>query len=158
MESDYYSKIADGYDELYGSEQAEKLGIISKYIGNSKRMLDIGAGPGISHKFFPDAILLDQSFALLKKASGRRVCCVAEHLPIKNNSINCIISVTALHHTDIDVVISEFKRVMKPNASMAITLLKYSNNLGSMMKKLISNFRLKKIDCGKDILLFKRVK
>jgi ubiquinone/menaquinone biosynthesis C-methylase UbiE len=158
MESDYYSRIAGGYDELYGPEQAEKLGIISKYISNTERMLDVGAGSGISLKFFPDIILLDPSFALLKKAGGKRICCVAEHLPIKDNSIKGIISVTALHHTDIDIVISEFKRVMTPDASMAITLLKCSTNIGSMMQKLIGNFRLKKIDCGKDILLLKHIK
>ena len=57
-----------------------------------------------------------------------------------------IISVTALHHTDIKKALQEIFRVIKKNGQIALTILKKSKVDLKLFKK------FKKIDCGKDWL------
>lgn len=151
----YYNKISKGYNELYKEEQLKKIKIIKKYIKPKGLLLDIGAGTGISTKAFTKkalCIALDPSKEMLKKYPGLKVVGKAENLPFKDNTFDIIISVTALHHANPEKAISEIKRVAKPNAQIAISILKKSKRLPGI-KKLLKNF--KEIEEEKDIILIK---
>jgi ubiquinone/menaquinone biosynthesis C-methylase UbiE len=154
---DYYSKIADGYDELYAQEQLAKLKVIKEKINGEGLVLDIGSGTGLSRRFFKDLVQLDPSWGLLKKSSGIRVCAVAEHLPFKDHVFDSVISVTSLHHTDINLVVPEVERVSKKNTSFAFSILQHSKNLKQIISLLKNKFGLKEEKIEKDVVLFKHI-
>ncbi len=133
----YYNKIAKGYNELHKEEQLNKIKIIKQHLKKPYGLtLDIGAGTGISSKPFK-AIALDPSINMLKQYKGIKVQAKAESLPFKSNTFNTIISVTALHHTNIKKALKEIKRVAKPNAQLALTILKKSKiSLPKSFKKI----------------------
>ena len=120
MEESYYNSIAKSYNELHGEEQKKKFNLIkielSKYYSdkeiNKLKILDIGAGTGIAS--FETATLLEPSRELLKLAKQKnKFVGSAEKLPFKDQSFNLIISLSALHLTDIKKAIEEIKRVIK---------------------------------------------
>jgi ubiquinone/menaquinone biosynthesis C-methylase UbiE len=154
---DYYSNIAEGYNELYSEEQLIKLKVVKEKIKGDGLVLDIGSGTGLSRSFFNDLIQLDPSFGLLEKSSGMRVCALAEHLPFKDNVFGSVISVTSLHHTDIKKVIPEIQRVSKPDASFAFSILKRSKNFRDIVSTLKKKLKLNKEEIEKDLVLFKHV-
>ncbi|MBU2590260.1 MAG: class I SAM-dependent methyltransferase [Nanoarchaeota archaeon] len=150
----YYSGIANGYDKLHKEEQLEKLEIIKKHLKVKGLLLDIGAGTGISTKFFEvEAIALDPSKGMLEKYDGKKVCAKAEDLPFEDKTFSTIISITALHHTDIDKAIKEIKRVAKEDCLFAFTILKKAKNFEEIKEKLKNNFKLKEYDSKKDLIL-----
>lgn len=149
----YYNQIAEGYNELHEEEQRKKLEIIKKYFHPKGLILDIGAGTGVSTKYFKNIILLDPSKEMLKRAKGKKVLGRAENLPFLDNTFDAVISVTSLHHTDIKKVIEEVKRVSKKNAKYAFSILKKSKEYGKIKDLLHKNFRLKEIDEEKDTIL-----
>ncbi len=154
MVTQYYDKIAKGYDELHEQEQLKKINIIKKYIKPRDLLLDIGAGTGISTKpFSKDAlcIALDPSINMLKQYSGLKVCAIAEYLPFKSKVFDTIISVTALHHTNLKLALKEIDRVAKKNAQISLTFLKKSKN-----KPNLKNYKI--IEEDKDLILFKHIK
>ncbi len=122
---EYYNKIAKGYNELHKEEQLKKIKIIKQNIKIKQPVLDIGAGTGISSEPFK-AIALDPAINMLKQYKGKKVVGKAENLPFKDNTFNTIISVTALHHTNIKKALKEIKRVATKDAQIAITILKKS--------------------------------
>src|SRR3989344_186203 len=143
----YYNQISKGYNELYGQEQLEKVKIIKQYIKPKGLLLDIGAGTGICTTEFHqtcNCIALDPSEELLNQYKGNKIIGKAEQLPFKNKVFDTIISITALHHSDIKKSLQEIKRVAKPNAQIAITILNKSN-----IK--IKNYK-KKIETEKDTI------
>jgi len=149
----YYDKIAEGYDELHGEEQRKKLKIIKKHLNPKGLILDIGAGTGISAEYFDNIILLEPSEKMLKKAKGKKVVGTAEKIPFPDGKFDAIISVTALHHTNIKKAIKEIKRVSKKNCKYAFSILKKSKNYKLIKEELKKNFKLKEIDEEKDTIL-----
>ena len=152
---EFYSKISKGYNKLYKQEQLNKIRIIKRNIRLNGRILDIGSGTGFSRKYFKNIIQLDPSIEMLKKSSGLRVCAEAEFLPFKNKTFGGIISITALHHTEINKVIQEIKRVSK-EIKVAFSILKRSNKFLKMKNLLQKNFNLKGIPEKKDLILVSR--
>ena len=150
---EYYNKIANGYDELYMDEQLEKVNVILKNIKPKGVLLDIGAGSGISTKLFErfcTCIALDPSEELLKKYDGFKMIGKAEELPFPDNYFDVIISVTVLHHCDIEKALKEIFKVAKKDAQIALTILKKSKVDLNLFKD------FKKIDAGKDWLFVKK--
>ncbi len=154
MADDYYSRIASGYDELYGEEQEAKFEIVKKHVKLRPLVLDIGCGTGVVD-LGVKAVGIDPSFGLLEHHKGLRVCAKAEALPFKERTFNSVVSLTALHHTDIDSAIREIRRVAKPKAVFAFTILKKSKDFSGIVSKLKSEFGLEEIDGGKDLILVK---
>lgn len=148
---EYYSEISKGYDELYKEEQLRKFNILKEKIKLRGRILDIGAGTGFIGK---DIIRLDPSLEMLKKAKGMRVCGVGERLPFRNNVFDAVISITALHHTDIKKVVREIKRVLKKNGKIGFSLLKKSKNFKEEVRIIRASFKVREEDEGKDLILF----
>ena len=149
-----YNEIAEGYDELYGLEQEKKLEKIKFVIKG--RVLDIGAGTGIVARNFPNVVSLDPSKELLAKAPGETVVGEAESLPFERGEFDTIVSLTALHHCDIDQVIKELKRLDAPN--MAFTIMKRSKKCEEIVEKLKEAFGMEVIEDEKDVILVKHVK
>jgi ubiquinone/menaquinone biosynthesis C-methylase UbiE len=149
----YYDKIAKGYDGLHREEQEKKLKIIKKHLRPKGLILDIGAGTGISSKYFKNIVLLDPSEEMLKKAKGKKIKAKAEKIPFPDRTFDAIISVTALHHTDIKKAIKEIKRVSKKNCKYAFTILKRAKKYHLIKQELKKSFKLKEIDEEKDTIL-----
>ena len=149
-----YDTLAPGYEELYGEEQKKKLERIAFVLQG--RILDIGAGTGIIAQYFSPVISLDPSVAMLTLAPEKKILGVAEHLPFKARSFDTIVSLTALHHTDIDQVIKELKRLDAPN--MAFSILKKSKKCSEMVLKLQKAFSMETFEEEKDLLLIKQIK
>lgn len=150
---DYYDKIAEGYDELHKEEQEKKLKIIKEHLKTKGLILDIGAGTGLSLKYFKNIVLLDPSEEMLKKAKGTKVVAKVENIPFPDKTFDAVISVTALHHADIKKAVKEIKRVSKDNCKYAFTILKRSKKYDLIKKELKKNFRLREIDEERDCIL-----
>ncbi len=135
--TEYYNKIANSYNELYGKEQINKAKIILKEILKKKtsgNLLDIGGGTGISTKIFTNnfnCTLIDPANELTKQAQKniKTIIGKSEELPFKENTFDIIISLTALHHTDLKQALNEIKRVSKEDSLIAISFLKKSKKL-----------------------------
>lgn len=152
---DFYGKISESYSKLYKEEQLNKIRLIKENIKLDGLLLDIGSGTGFSRKYFKNLVQLDPNIDMLKKSSGLRVCGKAECLPFKDKVFDGIISVTALHHTEINKVIPEIKRVSK-DAKLALTILKRSNKFLKIKNLLQKNFNLKGVVEKKDLILVSR--
>jgi ubiquinone/menaquinone biosynthesis C-methylase UbiE len=161
--TDYYDKIAPSYNGLHKEEQLKKAEIIKKEILKKKTsgiLLDIGGGTGIATSIFTDnfqCILIDPSEKLLElgPANIEKLLGEAEELPFSKEKIDIIISITALHHTDIKKSLQEIKRVAKPDAIIVISFLKKSPKLEefrSLFKEFYPNSR--EIEEEKDIIFF----
>ena len=145
--AEYYDQIAKGYNQLYGEEQREKARLLLQLLPVHGFLLDIGAGTGIATDLFRDkatCVLLDPSMKLLEQAEGIRVVGTAEALPFPAYTFDTIISLTALHHTDLSKSLAEIERVKKNDAAVGITILKQANIDWSLLKK------YRKIDGDKD--------
>ena len=149
-----YDYIAPGYDELYGEEQLKKLKIIAPIIKG--KVLDLGAGTGIVAKNFPNVTSLDPSEDMLKFAPEPKTVGSAETIPFSARSFDTIVSLTALHHCDIDQVIKELKRMQPKN--MGFSILKKSKKCKEIVDKLQKEFDMKLIEEEKDIILIKDTK
>ena len=151
---DYYSEISKGYNELHKEEQLKKLEIIAKHIKPKAPLLDIGAGTGISTSFFRvKAFALEPSEEMLKQYKGEKVVGKAESIPFPDKIFNTIISITALHHADIEKAIKEIKRVSKDNCIYAFTILKKAKNAVEIKELLKKEFNLKELNEEKDYIL-----
>jgi len=149
----YYDNIAKSYNELHEEEQKKKLDIISKELKPKGTILDIGAGTGISAKYFKNIALLDQSIEMLKQSKGLRIVGKAESLPFKDKTFNNIISITSLHHTNIKRAIKEIKRISKKNCKYSFSILKRAQKYSLIKQELQNSFNLREIDEEKDIIL-----
>jgi len=152
MDEDYYSGIAPGYNELYGEEQRRKFSVIKEHVKLRPLALDIGCGTGVVD-LGVKAVGIDPSFGLLERHRGLKVCACAEALPFRSHVFSSVVSLTALHHADIDKAIAEIRRVSRKDAVYAFTVLKKAKNVKSIVSKLISSFGLLEIDEEKDIIL-----
>ncbi len=148
----YYDGIAEGYEELHGAEQLQKLAIIRHtlttqpqlkgFINPSDSLLDVGCGTGIGTAYFDCArrVGIDPSAQLIararKGASSYSVGC-AEKLPFFDHEFDVIISLTAIQNfDDIKKGLSEIKRVGKKR--FILTVLQRSEKyalIDEMIKK-----------------------
>ncbi|MDD5162924.1 MAG: class I SAM-dependent methyltransferase [Candidatus ainarchaeum sp.] len=157
--SDFYSQIALGYNELHAEEQLKKAEFVKSKINLNGLLLDIGAGTCVSTKEFLDKaeriVALDPSKAMLLQCSSQeilRVCAKAEKLPFPDAIFDSVVSLTALHHSDLEIAFAEIMRVAKPNAKIAVSFLKQSKKI-VLAKRLFRDF-----DCfeeAKDLVFAK---
>ncbi|MBW2992875.1 class I SAM-dependent methyltransferase [Candidatus Woesearchaeota archaeon] len=156
----YYDAISEGYDELHGEEQNNKLKIIKKLISpkQNETLLDVGCGTGICTDWNCRCTGIDPSKGLIKEAKKKYknikfIVAPAEKIPFKEHSFDYVISVTALHLCqDIDKALDEIKRVGKNN--LILTVLKKSSKSEEIINKIKSKFNIKKtIEEERDIIL-----
>ena len=151
-----YDKLARSYTELHKEEQLKKLNVIKKYlkVKKSDKLLDIGAGTGISTTFFDcDCIGIEPSKNMIKNGSGNLIQGKAEKLPFENKTFDIIISITAIHNfKDQEKAIKEILRIKKDKAQVVITLLKKANDYTKIKKLILKYFKVKEIDKEKDTI------
>lgn len=157
----YYDAVATGYDELHGQEQLKKLQIIEQEANIKGLILDVGAGTCIAAKYFAkkgkQVISLDPSAKLLKQGKGITIVGKAEAIPFKDRMFNTVISLTALHHCDLEKALREIKRVARDDATIAISFLKQSQKLQEFEQLFATIIgSSKKIDAEKDFIYIKR--
>ena len=142
---DHYNILSEGYDELYGEEQKAKAKLILDNIDINKEdsLLDIGCGTGIATNLFPcNKTGIDPSEKLLEKANFPVKKAKAESLPFEDNQFDIIISLTALHHCDIEKALKEAKRVGK--RLFIFSILKKANNFNNIKEKIEEYFIVEK--------------
>lgn len=126
----YYDEIAEGYNELYGEEQLNKLKEVEKIVSFKKNylILDIGCGTGIlTSKIAKNAKLVvgtDVSKKMILKAKKKKnvfyIIADAEHLPFKQKTFDIIVSFSAIQNvSNPKKMIKEAKKVGK---KVAITV------------------------------------
>ena len=151
-----YDKLARSYTELHKEEQLKKLNTIKKYlkVKKSDKLLDIGAGTGISTTFFDcDCVGIEPSKNMIKNGSGNIIQGKAEKLPFPEKYFDIIISITAIHNfKDPEKAINEILRVKKNQAQIVITLLKKANNYIKIKNLILKYFKVKEIEEEKDII------
>ena len=135
MTEDFYSASAQGYDELYGKEQQEKLSEISDFIMSedidiSGNILDVGCGSGISASYFGCSVGIDPCNELLDIAKEKHkeikfIKASAEEIPFPDNAFDFSVSITAAQNfSDMHKAISEINRVSRKG--FIITILRNS--------------------------------
>lgn len=152
----YYDEISEGYNELHGEEQLNKLNIIAKHIKISKhtKLLDVGCGTGLSKKVFNCNITgIDPAEELLKQCKFKTVKANAETLPFKDNEFDVVIAVTSIHNfNNIEKGLKEIKRVGKDN--FVLTILKKSKHAEKIKEVITKLFHINKIILEeKDIII-----
>ncbi len=133
----------------------EKALLVKKNCKLNGLLLDIGAGTGAATSLFEDSaecIALDPALKMVSQFSGLIVVAKAEQLPFKNACFDSVISLTALHHADLEQAVAEIERVSKPNAKIAISFFKRAKNF-VLAKRLFEGFH--KIDSEKDLIFIR---
>lgn len=152
----YYNIIANGYDKLHKKEQLNKINIIKNNIKINKndKLLDVGCGTGISSDFNCFCVGVDNSIGLLKQNKKTKIFALAENLPFKNNSIDMVISVTAIHNfNDINKSLREIKRVGRKK--FVFSVLKKTKKFNEIESNINKLFVIKKVVIeNKDIIFF----
>ena len=108
-----YKIIAKSYNELYYSEQLNKVKLIIKILNIKKeKVLDVGCGTAFYSKLFKDYTGIDQSKEMLKQSNAKVIYGNGEKLPFKDNSFDIVISISAIHNFKDPIKgINEMKRV-----------------------------------------------
>lgn len=115
---EYYDKLSQGYDLLYGEEQLIKWGEIKHLIRKGK-VLDVGCGTGlITEKLKGFIVGVDLSIKMLKIAKKRGinnlVLAKAEMLPFKNQVFDQAVSITVFQDIpSLEDAVKEIRRVSK---------------------------------------------
>ena len=138
----YYDNIADGYAELHGQEQLNKLAVVKKHLDIRKDylLLDVGCGTGISSDFDCNVIGIDPSFEMLRKSRKPKVQGVAEKLPFKGKSFDVVIALTSVHNfDDVRKGIMEMRRVAKGQIVIsALRKIDKYPEIDSVIRKLLN--------------------
>ena len=151
----YYNKTAKGYNELHSEEQKAKLDLIKTIIKIKKtdKLLDVGAGTGLSSDFDCDVTAVDPSKELLKQnPAKKKFLANAENIPFKDNSFDIVISITAIHNfKDIEKGLKEIKRTGKNK--FVFSVLKKSKKFNLIKKLIKKHFKIQKeTEESKDVI------
>jgi ubiquinone/menaquinone biosynthesis C-methylase UbiE len=142
----YYDSIAESYDELYGEEQKLKYIEGLKAAGGevSGVVLDAGCGTALLSKHlkgYVELVGVDISRGMLGKAvakvSGKPnihlIRCDVEFLPFPAKVFDACLAFTLLQNLpNPEAVLAELRRVSKPKAFFALTLMEGNPKLPSV--------------------------
>jgi SAM-dependent methyltransferase len=94
--------------------------LIGKKLNSHKKILEIGAGAGISGYFLKDFEILKTDI-LSWEGNAVKGDIDAEHLPFKNSEFSNVIAIDVLHHTNAPyLVINESLRVLRTDGKIII--------------------------------------
>lgn len=130
--SAYYDSIAKEYDNLYYGNKLKWMReieniVIENEIKKDYLVLDIGCGTGEQLAKLNNAVGLDISLNMAKIAHNKTnkfvVVGNAENLPFKSKTFDCVISFFgALNHVQLNRVLKEIRRVLKPDGILIFTV------------------------------------
>ena len=136
-----YNTLSPSYNELYGQEQSPKHKAVIEFIADErfKLLVDVGCGPGTflesAQELYEYAIGIDMSMSMLKAAKRRRigktdlVQATSRLLPIKNRSVNCLVSISTLRaDPSLRASTGEMKRICRKKAVLAVSLFHHPEN------------------------------
>ncbi len=144
------STVADEYDNYYQKEPGKTIDKIEKelilrHMNNlpKSHLLELGCGTGHWTQFLSDMgfriTAVDNSEAMLKNARKKNIQNVqflladATRLPFSEKSFSAIVSVTMLEFIkDIDRVLDEIDRVLKPEGTIVLGCLNALSELGKI--------------------------
>ena len=153
---DQKNTIMERYDELgsslydlrYTDEQLEKYSLILHETDCPSLVLDNGCGTGLLLPFLDNAVGLDLSSVLLRKARERcsenqhLVQGDSENLPFRDSLFDAVISVTVIQNLPSpELLPAESARVAKTDSTIIISSLKRVYNREKIMR-LIENDEL----------------
>jgi malonyl-CoA O-methyltransferase len=135
-----FDKASGSYDSaavLQAEVRDQLLGRLDLTDLAPRLIVDAGTGTGHASralkKRYPGAMVLalDSSFGMLRVAGRQqswfrpftRLCADAEHLPLKDGSVDLILSNFMLQWSEPDAVFAEFRRVLAPRGFLSFTTL-----------------------------------
>jgi len=148
-----YNEIAEGYNALHGEEQLNKAKIIldNIIINKNDRLLDVGCGTGIATNLFPcNKTGIDPAEKLLEKCSFPTKKAKAEDLPFKDSEFDIVISLTVIHHCNMNKALDEMFRVSKRD--IIVSVLKKSKAVQEIKDYPVKPY--KEIEEDHDIIFF----
>jgi ubiquinone/menaquinone biosynthesis C-methylase UbiE len=153
---DYYSKIAEGYNELHKREQLDKIKTIFKnvYISNEENTLDVGCGTALYAYLFRNYKGIDPSKKMLEQSNADVRLGTAEEIPFDDNFFDNVISISAIHNfKDYKKGVEEMERVSKKK--VIITLLKKAKKFEEI-REFLKDYR--EVEHPIDLIFVKNVK
>jgi len=134
---EYFDTVAPAWDVMrqsFYSEAVRDAALSAARIEPGQTALDLGAGTGFITEALLQAglnvIAVDQSVAMLRELRSKCLipphldCRVgnAEHLPLPDSTVNCVLANMLLHHVEHPAVaIREMARVLRPGGRVVIT-------------------------------------
>jgi len=130
----FYDNYAHDYERFYSSIQRQKFAHIQDYIRPSSIIFDLGGGSGLLSQWVDTmCINFDISSEMLRQGLQQRsfqaVASDLEHLPIRSNVADQIVSLSAFQNTqDLNKTVNETKRIASMSVTAVITLLRKTTN------------------------------
>ena len=162
----YYDDISEGYEELHGKEQIDKLDFIRGKLEELKielqgKLLDVGCGSGLTTRFWKNCERtgIDPANKLVEKAKekdsdGVYIVASAEKIPFSEGEFDVVVSITAIQNfKDVEKGLSEIKKVGKD--FFILTFLRRSSNKDLIIDAIKFNFKvLYSFEECKDLIFF----
>ena len=117
--------------DLYNTRASRYVKLFEHKISKTEVVLDLGCGNGgfserlVSHSGYIVALDVDRTVLRAKRSDKavHKICADAEHIPIRQDSINVVIAISSLEHIpNVNVAISEVHRILKTSGLFIIQL------------------------------------
>lgn len=146
--------LPEAYDELYKTEQLNKLRIILDELSleKSDKVLDLACGTGFTLAYYPcEVIGVEPQKSLFK--NSKIIEGFAENIPLRDNEVDFTIILSAIHHFNIDKAFKEIKRVTKKG--VVFSIVKGLSSTNFILKQIKKSFKvIKEINEQKDFIFF----
>ena len=162
---EYYNAISEGYDELYGNEQINKLKTIKENIVLKKepKILDIGCGSGLATTIFEGKYIGVEPAK--KLASNPRLknhkIIISNYEDVKiAEKFDLILCISTIHHfKDLNKGLENIISNSYENTIIAITILKNIKRKNEIKEAIFKKLKLvKEIKEQKDDILILKIK
>ncbi len=152
-----YDVLPEGYEELYGEEQAEKYEAALSLLDlpSLSKVLDAGCGIALLYRYLRGKgfkglyVGIDIDLGRLRYAAERLeglelIQADAEHLPFRSNSFDLVASFTVIHLLEVGRAVGELLRVS--SKWVALSLLKKRLDLGRLVAESFRGVEAKVVD------------